>query len=248
MTSKKHWTLRADALLFAIVLITSFFVGGTFAKYVKSVSGTQMARVARFGVEITAADDTAFNTTYAMDATGLSIVGNSVISSDGHKVVAPGTKEDDTVTFSITGTPEVAVHVELTMTGMDVFLEAGTYLDLTTTSPTDTFILAKPYYPVVFTLKQNGTELARGTISEINTELGKLPKDYAAGTDLGTVFGTYTLSWAWAFEDAGIAKKDQADTLLGALAANHLAFPYALGTDYQTGISFTLTATVTQID
>ena len=248
MTSKKHWTLRAAGLLFALVLITSCFVGGTFAKYVKSVSGTQMARVARFGVEITAADDTAFNTTYAMDATGLSIVGNSVISSDGHKVVAPGTKEDDTVTFSITGTPEVAVHVELTMTGMDVFLEAGTYLDLTTTSPTDTFILAKPYYPVVFTLKQNGTELARGTISEINTELGKLPKDYAAGTDLGTVFGTYTLSWAWAFEDAGIAKKDQADTLLGALAANHLAFPYALGTDYQTGISFTLTATVTQID
>lgn len=248
MTSKKHWILRAAGLLFALVLITSCFVGGTFAKYVKSVSGTQMARVARFGVEITAADDTAFNTTYAMDATGLSIVGNSVISSDGHKVVAPGTKEDDTVTFSITGTPEVAVHVELTMTGMDVFLEAGTYLDLTTTSPTDTFILAKPYYPVVFTLKQNGTELARGTISEINTELGKLPKDYAAGTDLGTVFGTYTLSWAWAFEDAGIAKKDQADTLLGALAANHLAFPYALGTDYQTGISFTLTATVTQID
>ena len=248
MTSKKHWTLRAAGLLFALVLITSCFVGGTFAKYVTSKSASDIARVARFGVKITAEDHTAFKTTYTTDATGLSIDTNTVISGDGEKVVAPGTKEDDTVTFSITGTPEVAVHVELTMTGMDVFLEAGTYLDLTTTSPTDTFILAKPYYPVVFTLKQNGTELARGTISEINTELGKLPKDYAAGTDLGTVFGTYTLSWAWAFEDAGIAKKDQADTLLGALAANHLAFPYALGTDYQTGISFTLTATVTQID
>ena len=43
MTSKKHWTLRAAGLLFALVLITSCFVGGTFAKYVKSVSGTQMA-------------------------------------------------------------------------------------------------------------------------------------------------------------------------------------------------------------
>lgn len=252
MTSKKHWTLRAAGLLFALVLITSCFVGGTFAKYVKSVSGTQIARVARFGVEITAADDTAFNTTYAMDATGLSIVGNSVISSDGHKVVAPGTKEDDTVTFSITGKPEVAVHVALTMTGMDVFLKAGTYPDLTTTSPTDTFILAKPYYPVVFTLKQNGTELARGTISDINTKLSALSEDCAPGTDLGTKFDTYTLSWEWAFGDTAItaipAITDKADTLLGALAANHLAFPYALGTDYQTGISFTLTATVTQID
>ena len=65
MTSKKHWTLRAAGLLFALVLITSCFVGGTFAKYVKSVSGTQLARVARFGVEITAEDNTAFNTTYA---------------------------------------------------------------------------------------------------------------------------------------------------------------------------------------
>lgn len=143
MTSKKHWTLRAAGLLFALVLITSCFVGGTFAKYVKSVSGTQIARVARFGVELTAADDTAFNTTYATDAAGLS----SVISSDGHKVVAPGTGEDDTVTLSITGKPEVAVHVELAIKEeeiMDVFLKNGTYLDLTTADPDDEFNLAKP--------------------------------------------------------------------------------------------------------
>lgn len=248
MTSKKHWTLRAAGLLFALVLITSCFVGGTFAKYVKSVSGTQIARVARFGVEITAADDTAFNTTYAMDATGLSIVGNSVISSDGHKVVAPGTKEDDTVTFSITGKPEVAVHVELTMSGMEVFLEAGEHPDLTATSPTAKFTLNDRYYPVVFTLKKGDTELASGTISKINAYLADLSKNYDAGTDLSTVFGTYTLYWEWAFEDSNIDHKDQADTLLGVLAADHSAFGYVLGTNYQTGISFTLAATVTQID
>lgn len=246
MTSKKHWTLRAAGLLFALVLITSCFVGGTFAKYVKSVSGTQMARVARFGVEITAEDNTAFKTTYATDATGLSIGANSVISSDEHKVVAPGTGENDTVSFSITGTPEVAVHVGLTMAGMDVFLKGGTYPDLTTTHPDDEFNLTEPYYPVVFTLKKNDTELARGTINDINAELGKLSKDCAPGTDLGTVFGTYTLSWKWAFE--GTATTDKADTLLGALAATPSAFSYVLGTDYQTGIGLTLTATVTQID
>lgn len=253
MTSKKHWTLRAAGLLFALVLITSCFVGGTFAKYVKSVSGTQLARVARFGVEITAEDDTAFKTTYATYASGLSIGANSVISSIGasgtrDKVVAPGTGEDKAATLSITGTPEVAVHVELTMSGMDVFLRAGDHPDLTATSPTARFNLAKPYHPVVFTLKQNDAELKSGTISDINAYLASLPKDFAPGTDLGTKFGTYTLSWEWAFEDSTIDKKDQADTLLGALAAKQSAFPYDPGTDYHTGISFTLTATVTQID
>ena len=248
MTSKKHWTLRAAGLLFALVLITSCFVGGTFAKYVKSVSGTQLARVARFGVEITAADNTAFKTTYATDTADASVGVNSVISSDGLKVVAPGTGENDTVTLSITGTPEVAVHVELAMTGMDVFLKDGTYLDLTTPNPDDNFILSTSYYPVVFTLKQNDNTLVSGTISDINTKLGTLSKDCAAGTDLNTEFGTYTLSWEWAFEDAHIVNKDKADTLLGALAANHSAFPYNFGIDYQTGISLTLTATVTQID
>lgn len=252
MTSKKHWTLRAAGLLFALVLITSCFVGGTFAKYVKSVSGTQMARVARFGVEITATNDTAFKTTYDTDAAGLS----SVISSMGasgtrDKVVAPGTGENDTVTLSITGKPEVAVHVELAMKEeeiMDVFLKNGTYPDLTTANPDDEFNLAKPYHPIVFTLKKNGNVEKTGTISEISAYLATFSEDYTAGTDLSAEFGTYTLSWKWAFEDATIENKDQADTLLGALAAKQSAFSYLPGTDYQTGICFKLTATVTQID
>lgn len=249
MTSKKHWTLRAAGLLFALVLITSCFVSGTFAKYVTSKSASDIARVARFGVKITAEDHTAFKTTYTTDATGLSIDTNTVISGDGEKVVAPGTGEDNAATLSITGKPEVAVHVELTMSGMDVFLEAGKHPDLTATSPTAKFTLNDRYYPVVFTLKKGGTELASGTISKINTYLADLSKNYDAGTDLSTVFGTYTLSWEWAFEDPTIDNKDQADTLLGALAAKPSAFPsYALGTNYQTGIGFTLAATVTQID
>ena len=253
MTSKKHWTLRAAGLLFALVLITSCFVGGTFAKYVTSKSASDIARVARFGVKITAEDHTAFKTTYTTDATDLSIGVNSVISSIGtsgtrEKVVAPGTGEDNAATLSITGKPEVAVHVELTMSGMDVFLEAGEHPDLTATSPTAKFTLADRYYPVVFTLKQNDTVLKSGTISEIGAHLATLSEDCAAGTYLSKEFGTYTLSWKWDFEDSNIDHKDQADTLLGALAAKPSDFSYVLGTDYQTGIGFTLAATVTQID
>ena len=186
MTSKKHWTLRAAGLLFALVLITSCFVGGTFAKYVTSKSASDSARVARFGVVIAAQDNTAFKTTYDTDTAGIS----SVVTSTGDSLVAPGTKEENAVIFSITGKPEVRVRVALSMTGTDVFLKDGTYPDLTTPDPDDTFTLAKPYHPVVFTLKKGGTTLARGTISEINTELGNLSEDCAPGTDLGTVAGT----------------------------------------------------------
>lgn len=248
MTSKKHWTLRAAGLLFALVLITSCFVSGTFAKYVTSKSASDYARVAKFGVVIEAQDNTAFKTTYATDADGLSIGANSVATSTRDSLVAPGTKEDNAVTFSISGEPEVAVRVALTMTGTDVVLNAGTYPDLTTPNPKDKFILTEPYYPVVFTLKKDGSEPISGTISEINTKLGALPKDYKAGTDLGAEFGTYTLSWEWAFEDTAIANKDQADTLLGTLATSATAVP-GVGVDsYSPFVQLTLTATVTQID
>lgn len=240
MTSKKHWTLRAAGLLFALVLITSCFAGGTFAKYVTSKSASDTARVARFGVVIEAHDNTAFKTTYDTDTSGISSVATSTTDS----LVAPGTKEDNAVILSITGKPEVAVHVELAMTGTDVVLMAGTYPDLTTPDPKDTFTLNKPYYPVVFTLNQNGTKLASGTINDINAELGKLSKNYAPGTDLGTVAGTYTLSWEWTFEGGN----DQADTLLGTLAA---LGPDSLGVNlenYSPQVLLKLTATVTQID
>ena len=54
MTLKKNWTLRAAVLMLALVLITSCFVGGTFAKYVTSDNAADLARVAKWGVSITA--------------------------------------------------------------------------------------------------------------------------------------------------------------------------------------------------
>ena len=67
MNSKKNWTMRAAVLLFALVLISSCFVGGTFAKYVTSAGGSATARVAKFGVTVTAANDTMFKTAYCCD-------------------------------------------------------------------------------------------------------------------------------------------------------------------------------------
>ena len=248
MTSKKHWTLRAAGLLFALVLITSCFVGGTFAKYVTSKSASDIARVARFGVVIAAQDNTAFKTTYDTVDAGTSVSFNSVATTTTDSLVAPGTGEDDAATLSITGKPEVAVRVALSMTGTDVVLNAGTYPDLTTPDSNKTFTLTKPYYPVVFTLKKNGTELASGTISDINAHLAPLSKDCAAGTDLSKEFGTYTLSWKWAFADPTIDNKVQADTLLGTLVTPGATVSGVGGGNYSPLVHLKLTATVTQID
>ena len=250
MTSKKNWTMRAAGLMLALVLITSCFTGGTFAKYVTSGNGSDTARVAKFGVTVSVKNNTVFHTTYAtkgdvLDKDGAKIE-NSVVSDNGENLVAPGTKEEGTATFSVTGTPEVAVNVKLALEPTDgntevkdVFLKAGTYDNYTTAATDDTFELTNDYYPVKFTLKK-GTESTTGTLADINAKLAALSKNYPANTTLDDVLGEYTLSWEWAFEN-----NDAADTLLGNLAAGTAVVDAA---KYSTQIAFKLTATVTQID
>ena len=241
MTLKKIWTMRAAVLMLALVLITSCFVGGTFAKYVTSGTGSDTARVAKFGVTVTVENNTMFKTEYTTDAYGTGIT-YSVKSSNDDKLVAPGTKEDGTLTFSVTGTPEVAVNVKLDLVvTKDVFLKEGTYADYTTAdNTTDTFDITGDYTPVVFKLEKDGTEVATGTLNNIKAYLDGVSKNYDPNINLSTVFGIYTLSWEWAFEG-----NDQADTLLGNLAAGTATVDNA---KYSTDIEFTLTATVTQID
>lgn len=103
--------MRVAGLLLALVLVTSCFVCGTFAKYVTSGTGSDSARVAKFGVEITA-NGTMFAKEYATDdGTVEATIAKSVVSSDDKNLVAPGTK-GDMVSMTMTGTPEVAVNVK----------------------------------------------------------------------------------------------------------------------------------------
>lgn len=251
MTSKKHWTLRAAGLLFALVLITSCFVGGTFAKYVTSGYGHESARVAKFGVTMSVATDTAFKKTYATDNSPVSTtITNSVESSGSENLVAPGTKGSDFVVLSISGKPEVAVNVKIAAEGFDVFLKASDYPDLTTAAAGDTFTLGNDYHPITYTLRKTGAAapVVTGKLDDIIDYLNGLSDNYPAKTDLTSTIGEYKLSWEWKFNDNTIANKDQADTLLGAITAGSSNVTGTPGTDYQTGIGLTLTATVTQID
>lgn len=246
---KKNFMMRAASALLVAVLLSTCTISGTFAKYTTTASGSDQARVAKWGVEVSGMASNLFAKTYATD-TG-NALGNVVVADE--KVVAPGTKNDTGVNFSLTGTPEVAVHVEFKVTNaagdgnpVDVVLPVGTgYTDWTRAPYTDTFdVTGKDYKPLVFTLKDGATTLKEGTLADIEKFLEDETGDYGVGTNLGTILGgttgSYTLTWAWAF---GPETNDMADTLLGNIAAEKDTVSGA-----STAVNFKIEITVTQID
>lgn len=238
MTSKKNWTLRAAVLMLALVLITSCFVGGTFAKYVTGKSGTDSARVAKFGVTVTANGDVFAKEYDTDDQTVVGTIAKSVISTD--KVVAPGTESNgDFVAATVAGTPEVAVRVSYKLDTATLQLENWKDGD------------GKFYCPLVFKVKTpdgntviSGMEFqtAEAMKAALVNAVAAYTKDYAPGTDLsGKAADTLAISWEWPFEtgvDNDKPANNVKDTFLGDEAAAGRAAT----------VSLTLATTVTQID
>ncbi len=278
---KKNFMMRAASVLLVAVMLTTCAISGTFAKYVTSADVNDSARVAKWGVEVTTvghlfSDSYKDNeTTWTADETGATI--RVQAKTEDENVVAPGTRNDTGMTFTLTGTPEVDTHVEIDVNVTeDVFLLTNDGLaNMTTGSKTDYFDNTADYYPVVFTLKNNaGKTLVEGNLTAIKTFLEDLTGDYETNKDLSTLWtstidpsiktdGVYHLTWAWDFRD-GTA--DEQDTLLGNLAANKTvvnaeqAALYAAdsvncpketlvdGTDYNLDINVEIIISVTQLD
>lgn len=230
---KKNKFMKLASGLLVLCLMTTCVIGATLAKYTTSNTSSDSAHVAKWGVSITAATDSAFKTEYEKDDDNFS-GSATVVSDSGNAVVAPGTT-GTAMQFAITGKPEVAVNLTFEMTVVsDVFLKAGNAG------------LSQDYYPIKYYLHCEGTsEIIEGTLSSIAATLNAKSKKYAAGTDLAEVLGSYTLSWEWAFERTG-DWSDMPDTLLGDLIAGTAEGVEA--DQYSTEVSYTLTITVTQID
>ena len=242
---KKNRFVKLASGLLVLCLMTTCVIGATLAKYTTAKNTQDSARVAKWGVRITAAANSAFATEYNKQDAGYTGT-LSVKSSSSEKVVAPGTS-GSAAQFSISGTPEVAVRLSFALTVVnEVKLTAGTY----TNTDGATVTLAGDYMPVKFTLSDGSTDLATGTLGQIADYLNTHPVDYAPGTNLSTTVPTYTLSWAWAFNVSTDA--DKADTILGDLAAGVTGIKKGssdiAASDYSTEVSYTLTITATQID
>ena len=223
MTKKKNVLMRSAGLLLVLVLVTSCFVGSTFAKYTVGGTGSDTARVAKFGVNVTASG-TMFAREYATDDGSAGTITKSVISTD--KVVAPGTK-GDMASMTLTGTPEVAVRVSYAVNKFEL---KGWTTDGTT-----------EYCPLVFTvgtasykIGEPGIDSVSDLQNKVKTAITTYSKDYEANTDLsGVGADSLKVSWAWAFEG-----DDAKDTALGSRAAE----------DKAATVELEITTTVTQID
>lgn len=236
---KKNKMMRIASVLLVAVILTTCAISGTFAKYVTSGSINDSARVAKWGVTI-GAEGTLFSTTYKDSPvayqegeTGRDITVQALTSANTD-VVAPGTKNEDGMTFTLTGTPEVDTEIKIAVTSKDITYKA---------SDTDT-----AYNPVVFTLKNGtGDVLSTGTLATIEAYLEGLSKVYDTNTNLANISantdGTYKLTWAWDFDDNGNGTNDVKDTALGNIAAGTVTNSYS-----NVDTSFAITITATQID
>lgn len=237
--------MRVAGLLLALVLVTSCFVGGTFAKYVTKAGGTTSeARVAKWGVTVGATGDGQVFSNEYKDPTNSKVTVKAASGATTYNVVAPGTKKEDVATITLKGQPEVAVKVdylaELHLVGWNY--NAGT-------NPAD----AEFYCPLIFTISVDGTETkvngldansADALQTKVTEIITKLSKEYEPNTNLGTVAGGHEVkvSWEWPFEGGAIYPKqtDVKDTYLGDQAAK--------GALYAPSVTFGMSATVTQID
>lgn len=199
---KKTKFMRAALLLLVLTLITSCFVGGTFAKYTTSGNGTDTARVAKWGVTVTPESAT-FKDMYDNDASA------TVVGESSAKVVAPGTK-GDMVKMTLGGKPEVKVKVtyncEVSLTGWTIGDNNEFYCPLVVKindEPVDT---------------SNATD-ASSFADAINSVIKTYSNDYDAGTDLSGA-DSPAITWEWPFSTDG---NDAKDTELGDAAANNNA-------------------------
>lgn len=219
-------------LLLLLVAVIGFG-GYTMSKYVtkKSVKDNK-AQVAKWGFTIETQNvDKLFSDKYKAGGTVASTGDALIVKADtvGTNLVAPGTK--GSMTFTVAGKAEVLAKVSVAMKAAD----GKTAIE-----------------DVVLNYKKGETAATalvnEGTLANVQTELAKL---YNANTAIATELNDeYTLSWAWAFENAANPDTDALDTLLG-WKANGTDVPTDYGFTVEAGtcinISFSIEISVTQV-
>lgn len=230
---KKNKMMRVASALLVAVLLTTCAISGTFAKYTTTGTGSDSARVAKWGVVVNVTGTTFAN---QYDATATA---KSVVSTE--KVVAPGTS-GNMVAATITGTPEVKVQVTYS---------AEVELGDNWTDKDGNF-----YCPLVFTVGSTTINGIASTTGEggtttpvyadadaletaIENAINTYTATYDAGTDLATATTSAaaapSVSWSWPFSTSDA--NDDKDTFLGDKTDNNVP-----------QISITMTVTVTQVD
>lgn len=129
---KKNTMMRLASFLLIAVLITTSAISGTYAKYVTQDSASDSARVAKWGISLQVVGDLYSNDYYSKSGTVTKADTDdsfSVVAQDAARenVVAPGTKNDEGMSFGLTGTPEVDYQIDATIKAQNIYLMKGDY-------------------------------------------------------------------------------------------------------------------------
>jgi len=237
---KKNNMMRLASGLLVAALISTSTISGTFAKYVTEESSSDTARVAEFGVRITANGQT-FKDKYEGIEANWS--GKNTVDGEGENVVAPGTK-GEMVKMSLTGQPEVAVRVNYDLTTFD--LTDWTLYDGTTEYCPVIFTVNGETYGTSDTAATNKYDTVAQLQEAITTAVEDYSKEYAPNTDLsGASDDSLAIGWEWPFS---VDKEhDIKDTILGDKAAGIAEDGTAMEKS-PAEIDIAITTTVTQID
>lgn len=233
MKNKKSW--KVASLLVALCLLTTCVVGTTLAKYTTTNNAADTARVAKWGVTVSASG-TLFGKNYGKNTS--TVASDSIIAAETHadinvkgtdKVVAPGTKNDVGLKLSVTGTPEVTVKLTAEGTAVsDVFLAAGEYGVMVKAEGVNAATDISGYYTLeAETYTLNGTTAYDGT------------KTYYQLTDSVTVAAAY-YPIQWTVDGVDELNGKNLEEITTALVAKYNNKEFAAGTDLSQGLTVTL--------
>ena len=211
---------RLALILVALLLIAAVAFGAfTYSRYISEINGTGSAPVAKWGYTATiSAEDMGFSNMYKTDSTAATEAAEAVISS-GNTVVAPNSS--GSVTFTVGGTAEVNAKITYAISAVG---EAEDISDVSLTLKNGDASVT--YNPIKWTLNDGETNVVDAeTLADVQSYLTDTlgSQEIKAGTELTAT--TYTLSWAWAFDNGTLTAGDSTldcddlDTLLGKLAA-----------------------------
>lgn len=168
MEMKKNGSMRAASALMVATLLTTGVLSGTYAKYTTQRSGSDAARVAKWGVMLQV-DGSLYGDKYGKgtnipttEKTGISVKTEQTLDAKAVKnAVAPGTKCSEGLRFSVNGKPEVSTRLTATIKVQNVYLKKGTYaLMVKASNVTENNWKADTYYTrngSVYTLQESYT-------------------------------------------------------------------------------------------
>ena len=212
--TKRSRILSLMSLLLLFTLISTCLMSGTLAKYISTSTGSDSARVAKWGFD-------GINTLDIFDnAYGTTVIAAGGASGDN--VVAPGTSKAFTFGFA-SGLSEVTSKITFAISETNagnipiVYEFGGSYYSSVLSG---TVYLKMPGASAFTAVTIAGNLAALSTAISATSAYAIIPPN----TNYSTLTGG-TITWYWAFEQDGtstaggdIATRDTADTALGLAA------------------------------